>query len=330
MSGLKADVRCETWNYVTPFVIARGANSQVTVVIVTLSEGGGRGWAESCPVSRYGESPDSVVAQAAAMTAALQDGAEWDEIHDQFPAGAARNAVDCAMWDLRAKKSGRRVWELLGLAEPEPVATVFTIGLDTPDAMAASAAAKSRIHATLKVKLGDGGDDLARMRAVREAAPKSRLIVDANEGWDEAALAAMLPDLARLGIALVEQPLPAGREDALADIPHLVPIGADESCHTVADLDRIAPLYDLINIKLDKSGGLTEAMRLKRAARDLGLATMVGCMAGTSLGVAPGVLVAQGCEFVDLDAPLLLGHDRDPRLCYDGDLVAAPAPELWG
>ncbi|MDT9598873.1 N-acetyl-D-Glu racemase DgcA [Sphingosinicella rhizophila] len=326
----KAEVRRECWDYAVPFAIARGVRTSSDLVVVTLDDGIHRGQGESCPTSRYGESVESVLAQVEEMLSALKGGADWDDLHDDLPPGAARNAVDCAIWDWRAKSQNRRVADLLGLAPLRPVATVFTVGIGTLDEMARSAERRSKQHGTLKIKLGDGGDDLARLRAVRAAAPGARLIVDVNEGWDAARLEEMMPELAALGVAMLEQPLPAGQDGALAGIERSMPIGADESCHVAADVEELVGRYDVVNIKLDKTGGLTEAMRLLKAAKVRGFETMIGCMAGTSLAMAPGVLVAQNCAFVDLDAPLLFGQDREPRLLYDGETVHPPEPALWG
>jgi L-alanine-DL-glutamate epimerase-like enolase superfamily enzyme len=249
------------------------------------------------------------------------------ELLDAMPAGAARNAVDCALWDLEAKKSGISVVSRLGIT-PRPLETAYTLSLGTPEAMAAQA----RVNAgrpLLKVKIGGDGDS-ARIRAVREAAPGSRIILDANEGWTDGNVEKNLAAAAELGVALVEQPLPAGRDAILARIAHPVPICADESVHQAQDLGALAGLYDAVNIKLDKAGGLTAALELRDQARKHGFAVMVGCMVGTSLAMAPAVLLAQGAEFVDLDGPLLLARDREPALVYEGSLVSPPSPALWG
>jgi L-alanine-DL-glutamate epimerase-like enolase superfamily enzyme len=253
--------------------------------------------------------------------------ASWDLLHDRAAPGAARNAVDCAIWDLRAKSAGCRMWEVIGLPEPRPLSTAMTIGIDTPQTMAERAAACG--HALIKLKLG-GEDDLSRVRAVRKAVPDAQLIVDANEAWSADSLAAILPGLAEAGIAMIEQPLPASADWALGAIDRLVPVCADESCRTTVDLDRLVDLYDLVNIKLDKTGGLTEALRLRDRARALGFGIMVGCMEATSLSMAPAMLVAQGCAFVDLDGPLLIGRDRPHALRYDRGTILPPEAALWG
>jgi len=246
--------------------------------------------------------------------------------------GAARNAVDCALWDLRAKLSAKRVWELAGLAEPGPLLTAYSLSLDTPEKMRAKAAQNAH-RPLLKVKLGgpeDGGGDLERIRAVRAGAPKATIIVDANEGWTPESYAELAPELLALGVAMVEQPLPAWDDGALADMARPLPVCADEACHDTASLRGLAGKYDMINIKLDKTGGLTEALRLKAEAERMGFDVMVGCMLASSLAMAPAILVAQGADIVDLDGPLLLAADRDHPLKYDADGVHPPTPELWG
>ncbi|MGB0904348.1 MAG: N-acetyl-D-Glu racemase DgcA, partial [Mangrovicoccus sp.] len=245
-----------------------------------------------------------------------------------LPAGAARNAVDCAFWDLEAKQAGKRVWQLAGLAEPGPEITAYTLGLDEPEAMEA-AAKDNAYRPLLKIKLGTP-DDLPRLEAVRRGAPEPAIIVDANEGWSAEDYAALAPDLLRLGVKLVEQPLPARADDALADLPRPVPICADESCHDRASLPKLKGKYDVINIKLDKTGGLTEALALRDAALAEGYEIMVGCMVGSSLAMAPGVLVGQGARVVDLDGPLLLSEDRDQPLLFDERGVHPSGPDLWG
>ncbi|WEX11584.1 N-acetyl-D-Glu racemase DgcA [Chelativorans sp. AA-79] len=310
------------------FRISRGAKIEAQVITCILSEETATGRGECVPYARYGESLESVAAQIEEVRGAIADCIDRHTLLKRMPAGAARNAVDCALWDLEAKRMGRRVAEAVCDAPPRPLVTAQTVSLGTPDEMAAEA----RRHAArplLKIKVG-GGDDAARMRAVAAAAPRSRLIVDANEGWTEANLEENLKAAAENRVALIEQPLPAGKDAVLADIPHPVPICADESLHTTADLERLKGLYDALNIKLDKTGGLTEALLLRDRARDLGFSIMIGCMVGTSLAMAPAVLLAQGAEFVDLDGPLLLARDRVPGLAYDGAQVSPPAPELWG
>lgn len=309
------------------FRIARGAKTEAQVVTCTLTQEGATGRGECVPYARYGETVESVVAQIEAMRSAVADGIDRQALMKLMPPGAARNALDCALWDLEAKRTGRRVQETLCPA-PRALTTAQTISLGTPEEMAAQA----RAHADgplLKIKLG-GEHDAACLRAVAEAAPGSRLIVDANEGWRPDSLAENLRVAAGCGVALVEQPLPVGEDAILREIERPVPVCADESVHTAEDLSALEGLYDAVNIKLDKAGGLTAALILRERARERGFSIMVGCMVGTSLAMAPAVLLAQEAEFVDLDGPLLLRHDRSPGLVYDGARVSPPSPALWG
>lgn len=326
---IAGDVRVENWRLHKPFVIARGAEQDIALVVVELADGAFAGRGECCPVAHYGETVDGVVATIKALLARLNAGEGWAAIHDDAPAGAARNAVDCAVWDLAAKRSGRPIHDLLGRAAPRPVETVLTIGLAAPDAMAAEAKAAPG-HGIFKLKLGGDGLDVARVQAVRRAAPGKRLIADANESWTPARLAADLSAMADAGLAMLEQPLPAGDDAAVGAVPHIVSLGADESCHVASDIARVAALYDVVNIKLDKSGGLTEALRLLDGAQAAGLRTMVGCMLGTSLAMAPALLIAADCAFVDLDAPLLIGRDRAPALRYRAGWIDPADRALWG
>jgi L-alanine-DL-glutamate epimerase-like enolase superfamily enzyme len=262
------------------------------------------------------------------MAGPIGEGMSRAELQTALPAGAARNAVDCALWDLEAKRTGRPVWQLAGLPEPGPVVTVMTISLDETEAMAAQAAENAH-RPMLKLKL-TGEGDLERVTAIRKAAPDSRIVVDANEGWSTEHLDRYAAAFADLGVEMIEQPLHADADAALAGRTFPVPIGADESCHTADDLPALRSKYQIVNIKLDKTGGLTEALRLRAAARAAGFRVMVGCMMGTSLAMAPGVLVAQGVAFVDLDGPLWMARDRDPPLRFDGSLVHPADPALWG
>lgn len=327
-SGLRATARLETWPITRPFIISRERFDHVDAVVVTVESGGVQGRGEGCPVPHHGETPQSVLETVEGLLDSLRGGADWTILHDSVPAGAARNAVDCALWDLRSKQSACRAWELVGLPAPVPTQTVFTISLDTPAVMA-ERAREARGHSILKLKLG-GGRDWERVAAVRAAVPDKRLIADANEAWDSAELESNLPALVAAEVEMLEQPLPAGADDPLAYMSMPLLIGADESCHVTADLDRIAGRYGMVNIKLDKAGGLTEAVRLMRSAHRLGLETMVGCMLGTSLAMAPALLLASGCRYVDLDAPLLMGRDRSPALSYQAGGIQPPSPELWG
>jgi L-alanine-DL-glutamate epimerase-like enolase superfamily enzyme len=323
VTPLRISVAEQTFPLARAFTISRGARTEARVLTVTVEADGARGRGECVPYARYGETPASVAAQIAGLPPRF----DRPSLQRLLPPGAARNAVDCALWDLEAKRSGRRVWQLAGLRAPGPVLTAYTLSLDTPVAMRAQAAEHAS-RPLLKVKLGGDGD-LARLEAVRAGAPAARIIVDANEGWTAATYAALAPALAAVGVELVEQPLPAGADDALA-APRPLPVCADESCHTRADLPALRGRYDMVNVKLDKAGGLTEALALRDAARAAGLRVMVGCMVGSSLAMAPAVLVAQGAEVTDLDGPLLLARDRAHPLRYDDRGVHPAAPELWG
>ena len=306
------------------FTIARGSRSHADVLRVNVTRDGVQGQGECVPYARYGESMASVRAQIEALAADITR----DALQDALPAGAARNAVDCALWDFEAKRAGRRVWEMAGLAVPAPVVTAFTLSLDSPEKM--EAAARRHAHRPLlKIKLGTP-DDMPRLEAVRRGAPDTTIIIDANEGWSAEIYADLAPHLLRLGVAMVEQPLPAGADDMLAEIARPLPVCADESCHDRASLPALKGKYDMVNIKLDKTGGLTEALALRKAARAAGHKVMVGCMVGSSLAMAPAVLVAQGADIVDLDGPLLLAEDREPSLRYDAQGVHPPLPALWG
>ncbi|MEX6723010.1 N-acetyl-D-Glu racemase DgcA [Parapedomonas caeni] len=312
------------------FTIARGSKTVAEVVTVALETEAARGWAEAVPYARYGESLDSVLAQIEAVRPALEAGGGRAAIASLLPAGAARNAIDCALWDLEAKTTGKPAWQLAGVDAPVPVETAYTLSLDTPDAMAdAARAAIARGHALLKLKLG-GEADLDRLRAVRAAAPDTRLIVDANEGWTADVLTRLAPRCAELGVVLIEQPLPAGADAVLVRGASPVPLCADESCHVAADVAALAGRYDAVNIKLDKAGGLTEALRLADAARSADMRIMVGCMVGSSLAMAPALLLARTAQFVDLDGPLLLAEERVTGLTYQKGKVFPSPPALWG
>jgi L-alanine-DL-glutamate epimerase-like enolase superfamily enzyme len=326
MAGLA--VRVERFPIAGTFTIARGSRTEAVVVVAEIARGGRVGRGECVPYARYGETVEGVVAAIEAMKPALAGGLDRLALQAAMPPGAARNAVDCALWDLDAKAAGVPVWQLAGLAEPRPLTTAYTLSLGEPVAMRAAAAANAH-RPLLKVKLG-AGDDAARIAAVRAGAPRSRLIVDANEGWRADTLAANLAACGEAGVVLIEQPLPAADDAAIGRGPHAVPICADESLHDRVSLERLAGRYDAINIKLDKAGGLTEALALAAEARGRGLALMVGCMVGTSLAMAPALLVAQSATVVDLDGPLLLARDREPGLRYDGSTVHPATAELWG
>jgi L-Ala-D/L-Glu epimerase len=325
---IELTVRQETWPVRGVFRISRGSRTEVNVVVVELRQEGQVGRGESVPYSRYQEKVPEVVELVRSLAPAVAAGLTRAELQEVLAPGAARNALDCALWDLEAKRCGQPAWQLAGVDQPRPAVTAVTISVDTPEKMA-EAAAKHSSAPLLKVKLGGEGD-LERMRAVREAAPTSRLIVDANEAWTAQMCREWIPVMAGLGVELIEQPLPAGEDHLLRDLSRAVPICADESCHTRADLSRLQGLYDYVNIKLDKTGGLTEALLLARAAREARFGIMVGCMLGTSLAMAPATLLTSVAGFVDLDGPLLLDRDRESGLDYTGGEVHPPLPELWG
>ena len=325
---LKVDV--QSWPIKGEFRIARGAKTEALVVVAEIAEDGATGHGECVPYPRYGETVEGVAAEIESVRSDIENGLTQEELQQRMAAGAARNALDCALIDLEAKRSNRRAFELLKLSAPRPVQTAFTLSLGTPQAMGAAAAEAAACgYGLLKLKIA-GADDLARIEAVRRNAPAARLIVDANEGWSEHDLVAFSPALARLGIALIEQPLKAGADDVLVQFQSPVALCADESCHTRADLPRIVGRYSHINIKLDKAGGLTEALALAREATTLGLRLMIGCMVSTSLSMAPASLLAGMADFIDLDGPLLLARDRIPAIRYEADRLYPPDPALWG
>ncbi len=326
--SVSLSVRVERWPIAGAFVISRGAKTEAAVVVAELSDREYRGRGECVPYARYGETVEGVAATIAAMSDAIAGGLDRERLQSAMPAGAARNALDCAFWDLAAKRAGRPVHELIGLAAPGPLTTAYTISLATPQAMA-EAAAKASDRPLLKVKLG-GADDPERIAAVRAAAPRAELIVDANEGWTTEVLAQNLAACAQARVTLVEQPLPAGRDDALAGMLRPLPVCADESVHASASLPALAGKYDAVNIKLDKTGGLTEALVTAQHAERLGFAVMVGCMVATSLAMAPAMLVAQRARVVDLDGALLLARDRADGLRCDGSRLHPATPALWG
>ena len=321
-------VRIERWPIAGSFAISRGAKTEAVVVVAELLDGAHRGRGECMPYARYGETVEAVAAAIEAMGADIANGLDREALQAAMPAGAARNALDCALWDLAAKRASRPVHELAGLAAPKPLTTAYTISFAAPDAMA-EAAAKVAGRALLKVKLGGAGDP-ARIAAVRRAAPRTELIVDANEGWTPDDLAENLAACAQASVTLVEQPLPAARDDALARMRRPLPVCADESVHGLASLAALVGKYDAVNVKLDKTGGLTEALAMAQEAERLGFALMVGCMVATSLAMAPAMLVAQRARVVDLDGPLLLARDRPDGLVYEGSRVHPATPALWG
>jgi L-Ala-D/L-Glu epimerase len=307
-----------------PFTISRGSKTEARVLTVRIAQAGVSGWGECVPYARYGETLDSVRAQIES----LPEGITRQALQTALPPGAARNALDCALWDLAAKQTGRRVWDMAGLAAPGPVVTAYTLSLGAPDTMRAAAAAQAH-RPILKIKLGTP-DDMPRLEAVRAGAPRATILVDANEGWTPEVYADLAPHLIRLGVALVEQPLPAGQDDMLAEIARPVPVCADESCFDRSSLSGLVGKYDVVNLKLDKTGGLTEGLLTRDRARQMGFKVMVGCMVGSSLAMAPALLLAQGVAWTDLDAPLLLAEDRPQPMRYDADGVHPSDTGLWG
>jgi L-alanine-DL-glutamate epimerase-like enolase superfamily enzyme len=320
--------RIERWPIAGSFTISRGAKVEAVTVVAEVGRGGLTGRGECVPYPRYGETPEATLAALLAMQDPVSRGLDRKGLQALMPPGAARNALDCALLDLEAKTSGQRAWNLLGRPAPAPCITAYTISLASPEAMAA-ATAKAAHRPLLKIKLGGDGDG-KRIAAVRKSAPESELIVDANEAWTSDNLEQNLAACAEAGVTLVEQPLPAGQDGALARIRRPLAVCADESVHDRASLEGLRERYDAVNIKLDKTGGLTEALAMAEAAHALGFEIMIGCMVATSLAMAPAMLLAQAARYVDLDGPLLLARDRDGGLRYDGSVVYPPEAALWG
>ena len=312
----------ETWPVRGVFRISRGSQTEIIVVTVEICEGSFVGRAECRPYARYGETPESVIAAIEAIRQDLQEGLERDELSNFLAPGAARNAIDCALWDLAAKREGQPVWKLAGLPPPQPLITAYTLSVDSPENLAVTAESQ-KWRPLLKLKLA-GQRDLQCVAAVRANAPASRLIIDANEAWSQRDYEELTPELVRLGVEMLEQPFPAGSDACLAWLPKPLPVCADESCHDTKSLDQLIGLYDVVNIKLDKTGGLTEALHMKASARQRGFEVMVGCMVGTSLAMAPAFFLAQGARYVDLDGPLLLAKDRQPGLHFAGSQIFPP------
>ena len=306
------------------FRISRGSRTQAEVVTVTIEKDGATGRGECVPYTRYNETLESVIKQVESLPADI----DKETLQDTLPPGAARNAVDCALWDFECKKRDQRIWKIAGIQVPEQKITAYTLSLDEPKNMFKQAEKNSN-RPLLKVKLGTP-NDMPRLEAVRKGAPNSEIIVDANEGWDAELYSQLAPELVRLGVKLVEQPLPADQDGDLIGLPRPLPICADESCHDRKSLEKLIGKYDFVNIKLDKTGGLTEALQLKDKALEAGFKIMVGCMVGSSLAMAPATLIAQNATFVDLDGPLLLAHDRRHGLLYDESWVHPPVKDLWG
>ncbi|MCK7614919.1 N-acetyl-D-Glu racemase DgcA [Roseibium sediminicola] len=326
--SLSVEIEAERFEIAGGFKISRETRTHAQVVVVTLADGDHKGHGECVPYPRYGETLESVQTQIGEVAELLKEGLTRDQLLEAMPAGAARNAVDCALWDLEAKRTGKRAFELAGPGVLKPVMTAFTISVDSPEIMAEKTRAAAH-RPLLKVKLAGPGDD-ARIAAVRAAAPDSTLIVDANEAWDDSCFQINMAACEAAGVALIEQPLPSKDDGLLAGLKRKVTICADESLHPGKSIDGLAEKYDAVNIKLDKAGGLTAALKLVRDARAQDLKVMVGCMLGTSLAMAPAVVIAQEADYVDLDGPLLLAEDRTPGLRFEGSTLYPPEPELWG
>ena len=309
------------------FRISRGERSETQVIVVTITDGQHTGRGEAVPIRRYKQTTASVLEQIESTK--REKNLDRQKLEMLLPPGAARNALDCALWDLEAKRFGKRVWELANVAMKPEVETSFTISLDSPEEMAAAAKANSTAP-ILKLKLSGDNLDLGRVEAVRKAAPNARLLIDANESWSPAHYQKIVSALKTLGVELIEQPFPASADDVLETLEHSIPICADESCHTSEDLARLKKRYDMINVKLDKTGGLTEALRLCEKARADGFKLLIGCMVGTSLSMAPARVLASAADYVDLDGPLLLARDHEPGLAYRDGKIAVPVRELWG
>ena len=321
-------VTAESWPIAGTFTISRGSKTAADVVVVEIADGAHRGRGECVPYGRYSETVAKSITEIESLRPALEAGLSREDLQKKMKPGAARNAVDCAFWDLAAKQSGRSAAALAGLSALKPVTTAYTLSLGSVESM--KAAAKANAHRPLlKLKLAGPGD-LDRVAAVHASAPNARLIVDANEGWTADSVAEMAPKLVPVGVEMIEQPLPAADDSALAGLARPIAVCADESCHGVETLPQLVGKYDAVNIKLDKTGGLTGALALADAAAAQGFAIMIGCMVATSLAMAPAMLVAQRARWVDLDGPLLLARDREHGLQFQGSLVQPPEPELWG
>ena len=336
MTERKLNVHSENWSE-EPFAISRGIDDNFDVIVVELEQNGFKAWGEATPTEHYNESISQTESLIEDFRNRIENGISRKELQQEMPKGAARNAVDCALWDLEAKHAGKRVWQLPDISQhlgaetgsvPGNVTTVYSLGVDTPEIMG-DIALKNANRPILKIKLtGDG--DLERLIEIRKNAPESRLVIDANEAWTPEHYQRYVPEFKQLGVEMIEQPFPADNDSVLKTLDHPIPVCADESCHDTADLDRLVGLYEFVNIKLDKTGGLTEALRLQAEAEDKGFRTMIGCMSATSLGIAPAFLIAQRAKIIDLDAPLYLYDDRPLPLKYDGSIVFPPSAELWG
>jgi L-alanine-DL-glutamate epimerase-like enolase superfamily enzyme len=325
---MHVELRRVDWEFKSVFRISYKTLSRAETVQVELTEGEHTGRGEACGVSYHDESADLLLKQLESVRDGLAKGISREQLPALLSPGGARCAVDCALWDLEAKRAGRRAWELAGFTSVQPLVTAFTLSLDTPKAMAEAAAAAKK-YSLLKLKLGGEGDK-ERVAAVRQARPDVRIIVDANQAWNERQLQDFVPRLAELGVELIEQPMPAGKDDALLGFKSAVPLCADESCQTTESLPALKGKYQFINIKLDKTGGLTEALRLARAAQQEKFKLMVGCMAGSSLSMAPAYIIGQLCHVIDLDGPLLATSDMPHAIRYEGSQMFSPEKDLWG
>ena len=321
-------IQHEKWPIRGTFAISRGTKTEAEVIVVTLRDGEFQGRGECVPYARYGENIENIKQKINSVSAEVEQGLTREKLQQLLPAGAARNALDCALWDLEAKRSGKTIWDLVGIA-PQAKPTMFTISLDAPEKMAERAAQASKEYSLLKIKLG-GEEDAERLQKIREAAPKARLIVDANEGWASENFETMIRACESVGVELIEQPLPAKDDAMLEGIKTPIKICADESVHTNTDIPKLVGRYSAMNIKLDKAGGLTEALAMAREAKEAGLAIMVGCHVSTSLSMAPATVLAQYADYIDLDGPLLLGKDREPGIEYCEGMILPTTPELWG
>ena len=317
----------ETWTLKQPFRISRGSRTEARVDVVTMSDGEHIGRGEGVPLARYNQNTASVLAQIESIS--CEKHLDRQRLQELLPAGAARNALDCALWDLEAKTSGKRAWELANISMVPEVETSFTISVDTPEKMSAAAQTNANLP-ILKLKLGGNKLDLARVEAVRKAAPAARLLIDANESWSSEHYREIVPALKGLSVELIEQPFPADADEALETFDHPIPVCADESCHTIADLSRLTSRYEVVNVKLDKTGGLTEGLRLCERARESGFKLLIGCMVCTSLGIAPARLLASAADYLDVDGPILLARDREYGLVYRNGKIGVPSRELWG
>ena len=319
--------RIEQWELRKPFTITRGTFTSSEVLVAEIRDGQWLGRAEASGVDYHGETRQEMVEQIETAWSELGDEPDRERLQEVLPAGGARNALDCALWDLEAKRGGRSIWELVDL-KPRNLTTVCTIGIDEPEAMAASAAEMTQ-YPDLKIKLNDDRP-VERIEAIRRARPNARLVVDANQAWTLERLQEVAPQLGTLGVEMIEQPLAEGGDEDLEGYQPPVLLCADESCNTLGDLEYLASRYQMVNIKLDKTGGLTEALRIALRARDLGLELMIGNMLGSSLAMAPAFVIGLQCRYNDLDGPLLQKKDRENGMVYDGGTVSPPRPELWG